>query len=181
MNIKRVLVLVGTLLALVSLVMGTGLGQTTTATRGVFRFRLLLPIVLRDDYRPPPAPTPTSVPWICSEPANNNRGGACGPMMSNVVYLEYISSAGDSLDWFYFDMATWHTVEVWLTNIPQACDYDLYLRASNGDHITSSANNGNADEHIMWGPVPGGRYYLVVVPIQGWSSDVPYALRADFQ
>ena len=98
--------------------------------------------------------------------------------MPNVVYREYVSSADDPWDWFYFDVANAHSIEAWLTNIPPGCDYDLYLRDSNGDHITSSANLGNADEYIRSGTMAVGRYYLVVVRIEGWSASVPYALRA---
>jgi len=126
-------------------------------------------------------PTPTATPLHCPEPANNAREGACGPIMPNVTYRSYISSTNDPRDWFYFDMATWHTIEAWLTNIAQGCDYDLYLRDANGNHIITSPNPGNADEHILWGPVAAGRYYLVVVSINHtWSASVPYALRASF-
>lgn len=72
-----------------------------------------------------------------------------------------------------------HTIEAWLTDIPAGCDYDLYLRDASG-LIKDSASGANADEHILWGPVPAGRYYLVVVSIEGWNASVPYALRADF-
>jgi hypothetical protein len=141
-----------------------------------------LPIMMRNwPTEPAPTPSPTGMAWYCAEPDNDNREGACGPMVANEEYQEHIGSAGDARDWFYFDVTAQHTIEAWLTEIPQGCDYDLYLRDPDGDHITSSANPGNADEHISWGPVAAGRYYLVVVRIEGWNATVPYALRADFE
>jgi hypothetical protein len=101
-------------------------------------------------------------------------------MVSGAVYQSYISSAEDAFDWFYFDTATEGTIETWLTDVSQGCDYDLYLLDALGDLIQDSANGGEADEHIVRGPFPPGRYHLLVVRINGWSDAVPYALRADF-
>jgi hypothetical protein len=154
--------------------------STRTATRTVTPaptgpyHGIHLPIILRVFSLAPTSPTL----W-CPEPANDMRGGACGPLLSNMTYREYIATAGDR-DWFYFDMPTTHTIEARLTNIAPGCNYDLYLRDPAGNHITSSANDGNADEHIQWGALPAGRYYLVAVGIEGWSADVPYALQVVF-
>jgi len=141
---------------------------TRTRTRTPIQAFLHLPVVLR-----------RHTPWQCSEPVNNTRQGACGPLMANSVYREHISSPTDEFDWFYFDMAVARTIEAWLTEIPLVCDYDLYLKDSDGGGITSSAKPGNEAEHIRWGPLPAGRYYLVVARIEGWNTGVPYALRVD--
>nr|MBC7244204.1 pre-peptidase C-terminal domain-containing protein [Chloroflexota bacterium] len=116
----------------------------------------------------------------CREPDNDRREGACGPLLSGQVYRDYISSSSDECDWFYFDMPVAHTIEAWLREIPSGCDYDLYLRGPTGNHLTSSAQPGNKDEHISWGPLPAGRYYLLVVRIEGWHAHVPYALRVEY-
>jgi hypothetical protein len=117
----------------------------------------------------------------CAEPANNIRVGACGPLVSGRTYRDFISSASDEHDWFYFDMPVQHTVDAWLREIPAGCNYDLLLRDSQGGPITSSAQDKPEGEHIVWGPLSPGRYYLVVEQIRGWNASVPYALHVDFQ
>jgi hypothetical protein len=91
-------------------------------------------------------------------------------------------SGGDRYDWFYFDMPVPHTIEAWLTEIPAGNDYELYLMDGNGQRLHYSAQRGNLDEHILWGPGPDGRYYLVVLPADdgGWNASVPYALRVEY-
>jgi hypothetical protein len=132
-----------------------------------------------------PLPTntlgPTATPGACAEPGNNARQGACGPLLSGQVYRDYISSSADQYDWFYFDMPVSHAVEAWLTEIPAGNDYELYLMDADGTMLQYSANRGSQDEHILWGPGPAGRYYLVVPADNGgWNADVPYALRVEY-
>lgn len=73
--------------------------------------RIWLPIVLRV--------------WGCSEPANETRGGACGPLISDMTYYATMASPSDNWDWYCFDMGTLHTIEAWLADIPAGCDFDL--------------------------------------------------------
>jgi sulfatase modifying factor 1 len=147
--------------------------RTPTRTEGPQISTLWLPIALRS-YQ---------TPWHCAEePANDSRLGACGPLVSGQVYHDYISSSRDQYDWFYFDMPAPRTIEAWLTEIPAGNDYELYLMDGRGGRLAYSASRGNQDEHILWGTVPAGRYYLVVLPADdgGWNADVPYALRTVF-
>jgi formylglycine-generating enzyme required for sulfatase activity len=135
---------------------------------------LYLPVMLRS-YQ---------IPWHCaSEPANDSRLGACGPLLSGQTYRDYIESPSDEYDWFYFDMPAPHTIEAWLTEIPVGNDYELYLMDASGELLQYSANRGHQDEHILWGPGPAGRYYLVVLPADdgGWNANVPYAVHAMFE
>jgi hypothetical protein len=122
-------------------------------------------------------------PWHCAaEPANDSRLGACGPLVSGQVYRDYIESFADGYDWFYFDMPAPHTVEAWLTEIPAGNDYELYLMDANGSFLAYDPQERSESEHIVWGPGPAGRYYLVVFPADngGWNADVPYALRVEY-
>lgn len=119
----------------------------------------------------------------CPESRNEARFGACGPVMSNVTYYGTMESPTDNWDWYYFDKATTHTVEAWLTDIPVGCDYDLYLYDASNQMVGFSGGIGLVDEHILTQPLPAGRYYLGVfrVPDYGWDAGNPYALRVVYQ
>lgn len=114
---------------------------------------------------------------------NGTRGGACGPLTSNVTYYGTMESPADNWDWFYFDMGTPHPVEAWLADIPIGCDFDLYLYNAGDQRIGFSGGYGVADEHILTEPLPPGRYYLGVfrVPDYGWDASNPYALRVEYR
>lgn len=124
-------------------------------------------------------PTPTATAFRCREPDNNTFDGACGPMLPDVAYYGTVGYERDN-DYYYFDLAVPSTVKVWLSNIPIGCDYDLYLYGPDRTRIADSAGGGTADEYIERGPLPAGRYYARVVPIEGWNEGHAYAIRASF-
>ena len=93
------------------------------------------------------------------------------------MYNERIASETDARDWFYFELGETRQIEAWLVNIPQDCDYALYLVHRDGPTVAISDEYGNRDEHIPRWALPAGRHYLVVVRQVGWSSTVPYSLR----
>jgi hypothetical protein len=125
--------------------------------------------------------TPAAPHFECLEPDNNALLGACGPLRSGIVYRDYISAASDEYHWFYFDLQVGHAIEAWLTEIPDGCDFDLYLTDGYGELLQDSANGNADDEHILAGPHSAGRYHLVVVSISGWNASSPYALRVSYE
>ena len=86
----------------------------------------------------------------------------------------------DTFDYYYFDLSTSHTVELWLTNIPSGCDYDLALRSAGCSLIKHSDNPGNANEHLQTGALSTGPYYIQVYAYQGRCSQ-PYHLRVVYE
>ena len=141
---------------------------TATPTRtGTAPRALYLPLLIRKH-------------WSCPEP-NDSLPSACGPLLSGQTYHEVISSVYDEFDSFYFDLPATHTVDAWLQDIAMGCNYDLYLKDASGRLLKDSANDLAEGEHIHWGPLPAGRYYLVVARIWGWNANLPYTLRVDFQ
>jgi hypothetical protein len=162
-------------------------GVIPAASADLAATKVYLPLILKPVSGPTstrtatPSATATASP--CQEPANNSRAGACGPLVSGEVYRYTIYSPTDEYDWFYFVLPAAHTIEARLTEIPAGNDYELYLMDGNGTRLQYSANRGNEDEHIVWGPTAAGRYYVVVLPADdgGWNAGVPYALRVTFE
>jgi hypothetical protein len=115
------------------------------------------------------------------EPNDDALTEAKGPIVSDLAYYGTFPNASDVKDYFYFDLSTPHTVEIWLTNIPAGHDYHLCLRdASLDPAIKCSSNPGNADEHILTGVLPAQRYYIQVFNASETGSSQPYHLRADY-
>ena len=85
-------------------------------------------------------------PCALHEP-NADPHHAWGPLQSGEWLLSYICQ-GDGQDWFYFNLATLHTITIDLTGIPAGANFDLALQDPAGQHIASSKNGSNADEHF---------------------------------
>lgn len=68
-------------------------------------------------------------------------------------------------DYFYFDLDTSRTVELWLQNIPAGSNYNLYVRPDWDIQqiIGFSINGGNADEYVRLEALPGGHRYFVQI------------------
>ena len=113
---------------------------------------------------------------------NNTAATANGPVWSDRVYYGTFPSASDVNDYYYFDLAAAHAVEVWLTNIQTGCNYDLVLRDEDLVIRGYSANLGNSDEHIDTGTalVPG-RYYIQVYNRDLSGSSQEYHLRVVYE
>jgi subtilisin family serine protease len=88
-----------------------------------------------------------------------------------------IDNANDE-DYYRFVLDTDANVGIWLKNIPDDTDYDVYLYTyTNGDfeQISSSATGGNADELIM-SQLTAGTYFVRVTSWSGSSETRKYML-----
>jgi hypothetical protein len=144
-------------------------GSTYTLVGGfwdgvVERIRVFLPLVLRA-FRADWEQEPNGVP-----------AQASGPLASDATYYGTMP-VGDTNDYFYFDLSTPGDVELWLTNIPGGCDYDLVLRDAALVQVGYSGNVGSADEHISTGTLTTGWYYVQVYHRSTAGSSEPYHLR----
>jgi hypothetical protein len=112
---------------------------------------------------------------------NDAYGQANGPIVSGLTYYGTFPNEADGNDYYFFDLPASHSVEIWLTNVPAANDYALYLYNATYTRIGYSDEYGDANEHIYLGSTAGGRYYIRVERVVGTSQAQPYALRVVFQ
>jgi len=112
-----------------------------------------------------------------AEPNDDAYNQANGPIVCGLTYYGTFPSGADSKDYFYFDLPSACSVEIWLTDIPAGQNYDLILRTATLTAIGYSANGGNASEHILTGTLPTGRYYIQVYNYLFGGSTQPYRLK----
>jgi hypothetical protein len=114
---------------------------------------------------------------------NNSFSQAWGPLASNQVYHSYMGSNSDTWDFYYFDMPSGHSVEVWLQNIPNNANYNLQLFDASHNRIGYSGNSGHANEHIRLNWTNSGHYYIAVLraPNSPYSAMQPYSLRVVYR
>jgi PKD repeat protein len=125
-------------------------------------------------------PESVEVRWEC-EPNNSCPPQADdGPLDSGLTYYGTFLTPENAKDYFYFDVPTPHDVDVWLTEIPQGCDYDLVLRDVDCVQVGYSGEVGNADEHILTDVLPAGQYYIHV-QLDKAGCFQPYYLKVTYQ
>lgn len=142
-----------------------------------------LPLVMRNYKRDPYEP-------------NDIPEQAYGPLVSGRAYRAYIWDATDQDDYYHITPLTdTVAVDVQLTDIPIACDYDLYVYyydpndptcTYNGYCIVGiSAELSNTDENVTFTPTVGQQYYIrVYSDIAGggsYSDEYPYRLMTTYQ
>jgi hypothetical protein len=111
-----------------------------------------------------------------AEPNDERQTQANGPLISGLTYYGTFPSGADIQDYYYFDLITPHSVELWLTDIPAGHNYDLVLRDAVGNDIGYSGEPGNASEHILTSSLPAGQYYIQVYHRSLGGSSQPYRL-----
>ena len=107
---------------------------------------------------------------------NNTGADANGPLAYGLTYFGTLP-AGDLHDYFYIDLLGDRGLDLWLTHIPAGHDYDLYLRNEQESILLRSNQYGNADEHIVAGILPPGKYYVQVHHYSPGGSTQPYHLE----
>jgi len=131
------------------------------------RYRVYLPLVMRNwsngmgDWEHEP---------------NDTSAQANGPIISDQTCYGTLP-VGDTNDYYYLDLSTSGSVELWLTYIPSGCDYDLVLRDTGLNLVGYSGNIGDANEHILAGALSPARYYVQVYHRSTAGSSQPYHLR----
>jgi predicted secreted protein len=172
----------------------TCLVQITSATsndpnyNGINLENVIVTVLVQDDETVARAYTPLVArnwmpsPWEL-EP-NDTPAQATGPILSGLIYYGAFPDAADTKDYFYFDLLTARTVELWLSNIPAGQNYTLVLRDDDDPYYTPvgyAPQPGNADEHILTGVLLPGRYYVQVYHDSPGGSTQPYHLRVVYQ
>jgi hypothetical protein len=116
-----------------------------------------------------------------SEPNNEAQTQANGPILSGLTYKGYFHNGADLKDYFYFDLASSRSVELWLGNIGAGHDYDLVLRDGALKEVGRSASRESPTEHILTGVLSAGRYYVQVYNYGRTGSSQPYHLRVVYE
>jgi hypothetical protein len=130
--------------------------------------------------------------WPCDAPDDHEPNNSCdqayGPLTSDQTYQSWISECDlttyKKSDYFYIDISTTNTINIYLTNIPAGTDYDLYLYRNPADDPNKPADQSEgtgSSETISYDPSPTGtgRYYIRVYGRSG-SSTSPYSLRVTY-
>lgn len=121
----------------------------------------------------------TDVLWEL-EPNDDGVAQANGPIVSGLTYHGTMPTVADEKDYYYFELTSGDTVELWLDNIPEGEDYSLVLRYENLESIKESTTPGNLPEYIFQDGLPPGMYKIQVFHTAGTGSNQPYSLRAEF-
>lgn len=104
---------------------------------------------------------------------------ANGPVLSGPTYYGTMP-IGDANDYFAFAQSITGTAELWLTHIPENCNYDLVLRNEALEVVGYSGELGNSDEHILVEALPAGPYFIQVYHRGESGSDQPYHLQVTY-
>jgi hypothetical protein len=112
---------------------------------------------------------------------NDEISQANGPLVSSLTYYGIFPGTDDVTDYFSFELTAPHRVQVWLTNIPAGCNYDLVLRKQDASSVAYSFQPGDADEYIDVPTLASGFYYIQVYRTSGAGSSQPYHLRVVYE
>lgn len=108
---------------------------------------------------------------------NDDPSTAHGPLDPGTAYTAYIHQ-GDT-DVYFIEVETLGPIQIDLTDIAPAVDYDLGFFSA--DLIPVGISEGETrSEHIDFQPRSTGTYYIVVAPWLGYSLEDPYTLQAVF-
>lgn len=103
-----------------------------------------------------------------------------GSLLGGLTHFGVLTRADErGNDYFYLDLRSGGTVELWLTDMAPGLDFNLTLRDANLQMVYPggySGNLGNADEHVLAAALQAGRYYVQVSWVTG-DSGQPYHLR----
>jgi len=150
---------------------------TETRTTPVTQTRVYLPLMYRDYQRPVP---PTPVPGDPIEP-NDSPSEAWGPVDSNAPLRSVIYGVADEWDYYYFQLANSHDIDVKLSDISADANYHLYLYDNTLNRIGYSGNHGNSDERIIQENAEPGKYYVAIKRIEGADIPQPYQLTVIYR
>jgi uncharacterized repeat protein (TIGR01451 family) len=115
------------------------------------------------------------------EPNDDVLTEANGPLISGPTYYGRFLNGEDRQDYFFIDLQSAQSVELWLSNIAAGQDYDLTLRdTALQPPVAHSGELGNANEHIRTGTLPAGLYYIQVYNRSGNGSTQPYHLQVSY-
>jgi hypothetical protein len=108
---------------------------------------------------------------------NDTFADAFGPLDEGSVYAAFVHE----MDWdfYYIEVDTLDPIEIYLVDIPEEADYDLYLLHAE-EYLLAYSEGETASEYITYEPDEPGTYYIVVESYIGHNLEQPYQLQAIF-
>ncbi len=122
-------------------------------------------------------PAPQKIADASIYEPNDTFADAFGPLDEGSVYVAFIHE----MDWdfYYIEVDTLDPIEIYLTDIHEEVDYDLYLMSSEEYYLESSEGE-TTSEYIIYEPNEPGTYYIIVESYSGHNLEQPYQLQAIF-
>jgi hypothetical protein len=108
---------------------------------------------------------------------NDTFADAFGPLDEGSVYAAFVHEMDG--DFYYIEVDTLDPIEIYLADIPEEADYDLYLLNSE-EYLVAYSEGEAASEYIIYEPDEPGTYYIVVESYIGHNLEQPYQLQAIF-
>jgi hypothetical protein len=108
---------------------------------------------------------------------NDTFADAFGPLDEGSVYSAFMHEMDG--DFYYIEVDTLDPIEIYLADIPEEADYDLYLLNSE-EYLVAYSEGEAASEYIIYEPDEPGTYYIVVESYIGHNLEQPYQLQAMF-
>ncbi|NIS82943.1 MAG: trypsin-like serine protease [Anaerolineales bacterium] len=111
---------------------------------------------------------------------NDDQDSAYGPLEAGITYTAFLHQ--NDIDFYYFETQTSEPIHIFLTDIAEDVDYDLYLLYLYNDDLWSAGESEGetSTEAIAHTPWEAGTFYIAVVPYKGYSLEEPYVLQALF-
>jgi serine protease Do len=122
-------------------------------------------------------PAPSKIADASSYEPNDTFADAYGPLEPGTVYSSFIHQM--DMDFYFFEVDTLDPVEIFLTDIPEDADYDLYL-LSQEEYLLEYSEGETTSEYIYHEPSETGTFYIVVQSYFGYTIEQPYQLQAIF-
>lgn len=108
---------------------------------------------------------------------NDTIDSAYGPLEAGDIYSAFIHEY--DVDLYFIEVETLDTIWVFLDDIAEDADYDLYLLNPH-HHIADYSESEEDNEYIIFQPRETGTYYIVVNAYEGYSLEQPYLLQTTF-
>jgi hypothetical protein len=83
------------------------------------------------------------------------------------------------LDFYYIEIDTLDPIEIFMTDIHEETDYDLYLLSSE-EYLLEYSEGETTSEYIVYEPNDTGTFYIIVESYIGHNLEQPYQLQAIF-
>lgn len=109
---------------------------------------------------------------------NDSMNDAFGPLVYGREYRSFIQSEQD-VDYYRFAVDKSGSILTYLENIPEDCNYDLYIYDPNQKLVAKSTKPENSVEVISFNTRISGTYYLKVSSMSGFSLRKRYSLTVE--
>lgn len=122
-------------------------------------------------------PAPQKISDASIYEPNDDFADAYGPLEPGGVYAAFIHEL--DVDIYYIEVDTLDPVEIFLTDIHEDADYDLYLLSSD-ESLLEYSEGETTSEYIIYEPNDTGTFYITVESYIGHNLEQPYQLQAIF-